>query len=72
MEEVHQWTESQAEYWAREVVWSFNELRKNDIEASWNKIRRMLNLRRVDFYRCKDYISSYIDDQEAEFIRNLI
>lgn len=66
-EEILKYQESQKEYWAREAVWAYRKLIEEGQAVNWTHIRRLTNMRRVDFYGYKPYLTRY-GAKEAEKI----
>lgn len=58
-EEIKKYRESQEEYWAREVVWAVDTLRKNGDALNWKHIRNLTNMRKRDLTACMPYLCDY-------------
>lgn len=71
-EEIQRHGETQKEYWAREVVWAFQKLVREGQPVNWRGIRRLTNMRNVDFQGCKPFLNQYIDSDTADRIRGLL
>ena len=64
--------ESQAEYWAREVVWAYSRLLSQGDELTYTHLRSLTNMRRSDFAACSLHLDKYTDADTAEMIRGII
>lgn len=64
--------ESQAEYWARKVVWAYNSLLSQGDELTYTHLRSLTNMRRSDFASCSRHLGKYTDADTAEAIRGII
>ena len=61
-EEIEKYEESQEEYWAREVVWAIDTIRKNGDILNWKHIRNLTNMRKKNFIACATYLSEYSNE----------
>lgn len=61
-------------YWAREVVWCYQELRKtkNEDDILWRNIRDITNLRKDNFQASFPYLNRFADEETAERIKGLV
>ena len=66
--EIEQHKETQAQYWAREVVWAANQIINAGDTLKWIKISRRTNMRRKNFEVCLPFILDYADRQLVEQI----
>ncbi|QFJ54347.1 TniQ family protein [Pseudobutyrivibrio xylanivorans] len=57
-EEILKWSETQEHYWAREVIWAYNKIKKEDQVLNWKKIRTLTNIRKNNFEACLPEIKS--------------
>lgn len=64
--------ESQAEYWAREVVWAYNRLLSQGDELTYTHLRSLTNMRRPDFLACSVHLGKYTDADTAEAIKRIV
>lgn len=64
--------ESQAEYWAREVVWAYNRLLSQGDELTYTHLRSLTNMRRSDFVACSRHLGKYTDADTAEAIKRIV
>lgn len=64
--------ESQAEYWAREMVWAYERLLCQGGEITYTHLRSLTNMRRSDFAACSRHLGKYTDADTAEMIRGII
>lgn len=55
--EIQRYHESQDEYWCREIIWAANKVLGDSKELNWNNIRRIINIKRTDFERCKSLLN---------------
>ncbi len=70
--EIARHTESQEQYWAREVVWAAHQIEDSGVTLTWRKVRDLTNMRCRDFEACLPYISEYADSEFAEQILHLL
>lgn len=63
-EEIEKYEESQEEYWAREVVWAIDTIRKNGDILNWKHIRNLTNMRKKNLIACMPYLCDY----EGEYL----
>lgn len=63
---------SQEEYWAEETVWAYRKLIREGEAVTWNRIRRLINIRKVDFQRCRPFLQKYADKTEEACICRVI
>lgn len=55
-EEILKYSESQEQYWAREVIWAVNKILLEDDNVNWKKIRCLTNIRKENFQQCQYHI----------------
>ena len=70
--EIIKYDESYPEYWARELVWSYNKLNEDKAYISQNKITKQINIFKDQFIRAIPHISKYTDKETAEAIEALL
>lgn len=58
-EEIERHEETQEKYWAREVVWAVDTIRKNGDILNWKHIRNLTNMRKKNFIACMPYLCDY-------------
>lgn len=58
-EEIEKYEEPQEEYWAREVVWAIDTIRKNGDILNWKHIRNLTNMRKKNLIACMPYLRDY-------------
>ena len=63
---------SQEEYWAEETVWAYRKLIREGEEVTWSRIRRLINIRKVDFQKCRPFLQKYADKTEETCICRVI
>ncbi len=51
--EILKYHETQEEYWAREVVWAVNKLKRENIPITMTRIKGLTNMRNENFKACK-------------------
>ena len=71
-DEIIKYDESYPEYWARELVWSYNKLKEDKEYISQNKITKQIGIRKEQPVRAIPYISKYTDKETAEAIKLLL
>lgn len=71
-DEIIKYDESYPEYWARELVWSYNKLKEDKAYISRNKITKQISIRKEQPVRAIPYISKYTDKETAEAIKSLL
>ena len=57
--EIERHEETQEKYWAREVVWAVDTIRKNGDILNWKHIRNLTNMRKKNFIACMPYLCDY-------------
>ena len=70
--EIIKYDESYPEYWARELIWSYNKLKEDKAYISQNKITKQTSIFKDQFIRAIPYISKYTDKETAEAIEALL
>lgn len=70
-EEIKEHTEPQKEYWAREAVWAYRKLVREGRPVNWTQIRRLTNMKNVDFQGCKPYLRKHAGE-DADRLENLL
>ena len=71
-EEIAKYQESQAQYWAREVVWAVNKVLCEGQVLNWKHIRNLTNMRKKDLLACIPYVQDYADGNIADMIYDLV
>ena len=64
-------TESQAEYWAREVAWAYHKLVEAGKDICWTRIRELTNMRRKDFIACQPFLDHHLKEELCSFLSTL-
>lgn len=70
--EILKYQETQKEYWARQAVWAYRKLLREGQPVNWTKIRRLTNMRNVDFQGCKTFLDNYGTREEVKHLQGLI
>ena len=70
--EIQKYTMSQCEYWAIEIIWAINILKKEGKTLNWKNIRNLTNIRRENFISCYPYLLKLVDDELIDEIKNLL
>lgn len=70
--EILRYQETQEEYWARQAVWAYRKLLREGQSVNWTKIRRLTNMRNVDFQGCKAFLDNYGTSEEVKLLQGLI
>ena len=70
--EILKYQETQKEYWAREAVWAYRKLMREGQPVNWTKIRRLTNMRNVDFQGCRAFLDNYGTSEEVKHLQGLI
>lgn len=65
---IEQYSETQEEYWAREIAWAVKKLVSDNKVLNWKNIRNLINISREDL----DRAWKYIDSDTKEFLKELI
>lgn len=71
VQEIKKYQESQEEYWAREVVWAVDTIRRNGVTLSRTRIEKLTNMRKKDFIACMPYLQNY-EGEYASIIKALM
>lgn len=69
--EVRRYRETMPQYWAREVVWAYNQLAITNKHINWKAIRDLINIRRKDLHACTPYLIQHTDAANVEIIKKL-
>lgn len=69
--EVQRYRETMPQYWAREVVWAYNQLAITNKHINWKAIRDLINIRRKDLHACTPYLIQHTDAANVEIIKKL-
>ena len=70
-EEIKEHTEPQKEYWAREAVWAYRKLVREGRPVNWTQIRRLTNMKNVDFQGCKPNLRKHAGE-DADRLESLL
>lgn len=54
--EIEKYKETQEEYWAREILWAIEKLKREGKAVNWKNIRMLTNIRKKDFIACGIYL----------------
>ena len=54
--EIEKYRESQEEYWAREIQWAIEKLKRDGKAVHWKNIRILINIKKKDFFACGIYL----------------
>lgn len=71
VQEIKKYQESQEEYWAREVVWAVDTIRRNGVNLSRTRIEKLTNMRKKDFIACMPYLQNY-EGEYASILESII
>ena len=69
---IYEYEEKKEIYWAREVVWCYQELIKKKEEVCWRNIRNVTNLRKDNFMASFPYLEKFTDMETAGKIKSLL
>ena len=71
---IHEYEEEKEIYWAREVVWCYQELikKKEEEEICWRDIRNVTNMRKNNFMSTFPYLEKFTDVETAGKIKSLL
>lgn len=70
--EILKYQETQKEYWARQAVWAYRKLLREGQSVNWTQIRRLTNMRKVDYQSCKVFLDNYGTREEVEKLKRLM
>jgi hypothetical protein len=73
-EVIYGYEEKKEVYWAREVVWCYQDLigSKGEEDIRWRDIRNITNLRKDNFMASFPYLEKFADMETADKIKNLL
>ena len=54
--EIEKYKETQEEYWAREILWAIEKLKREGKIVNWKNIRILTNIKKKDFIACGIYL----------------
>lgn len=71
---IYEYEEKKEVYWAREVVWCYQELikKKEEEDICWRNIRNVTNLRKDNFMASFPYLEKFTDMETAGKIKSLL
>lgn len=69
---IVKYDESYPEYWARELVWSYNKLKEEKAYISQNKITKQISIRKEQLIKAIPYIYKYTDKETADTIKTIL
>lgn len=71
---IYRYEEKKEIYWAREVVWCYQNLMgsKGEEDIRWRDIRNITNLRKDNFIASFPYLEKFADMETADKIKNLL
>ena len=71
---IYEYGEKKEIYWAREVVWCYQELikKKEEEEICWRNIRDATNIRKDNFIASFPYLHLFTNADTADKIKNLL
>lgn len=67
--EVQKYEESQAEFWARKIVWQYRKVLSEGEEVTYRSLTRPLNLRRENFISSLPFLFLYCEKEEEKHIK---
>lgn len=67
--EIEKYKETQEEYWAREILWAIEKLKREGKAVNWKNIRDLTNIRKKDFLSCSVYLKK--SNEYQSIINNL-
>lgn len=70
--EIEKFQESQAQYWAKEVVWAVNKILNEGQVLNWKHIRNLTNMKKQNFSLCLPEIKKIVSDEFYRQIKNVI
>lgn len=70
--EIEKFQESQAQYWAKEVVWAVNKILNEGQVLNWKHIRNLTNMKKQNFSLCLPEIKKIVSDGAYRQIKNVI
>jgi len=73
-EVIYRYEEKKEIYWAREVIWCYQNLmgNKGEEDIRWRDIRNITNLRKDNFMASFPYLEKFADMETADKIKNLL
>ena len=71
---IYGYEEKKEVYWAREVVWCYQDLMgsKGEEDIRWRDIRNITNLRKDNFIASFPYLEQFADERTADKIKSLL
>lgn len=70
--EIEKHFETQEHYWSREIIWSIEKLRRENINISITRLFKITNMRKADMKRCLPCLKEMVDTETYEMIENLL
>lgn len=73
-EMIYRYEEKNEVYWAREVVWCYQDLikKKEEEDICWRDIRNVTNMRKDNFIATFPYLEQFADEETAGKIKSLL
>lgn len=71
-QEILQYQESQEEYWARELIWTIEDIQKRGETVNYEKVRKVTNMRREYINACYPYVCQSGKQQIIEITEKLM
>lgn len=71
--EVLKYRESQEQYWARELVWAYRQLKEEEMEScGFTRLFRLTNMRKANMAACMPFLSLFCSEDEETTIEQII
>lgn len=70
--EIQKHTETQEQYWAREVVWATNYLIQNGKALNLTNIKKLINIRTENFIACFSFLDTFTRDNVVDKLRKVL
>lgn len=70
--EILKYSETQEEYWARELVWAVNTILRDGRTPNITTIQRITNMRKSYIVACLPYINKYCDTNTIRIIMSIV
>lgn len=70
--EVLKYSETQEEYWAREIFWAFQKLKSENAPINWTRINKLINIRNQNLKACLPELEKLMRKEELGFLNNVL
>lgn len=70
--EIQRYKESNEQYWAREVIWAIDTVKKNGEALNFRKIRNLTNMRKEYLIACMTELEKIADEDVIKIVKQIL